>query len=391
VTLKRVLILGIDGYLGWALALHLSKAGYAVNGCDNLLRRKLVSGVGSVSATPIRSWPERYAILSSMNSGRDCVYKNLDVVSYSALKMLLEVVEPDTIVHFAQMPSAPYSMKGIAEAAFTYKNNLIGNLNLIFAMRDVCPEAHLVKLGTMGEYGTPGVDISEGDFEVEYKGRKAMLPFPRQPASFYHCTKVHDSTNIRMACKFWGLRVTDIMQGVVFGVTTPDIGTEEELVTRFDFDESFGTAINRFCAQAVAGLPITPYGKGGQNRGFLALRDSIQCIRLIIDNPAVGGEHRVINQFEDVYNLFNLALIVQKKSKEIGFNSRVVPVDNPRIEEEDHYYNPEHKKLSGLGYLPLTDVESEVSETLKVLKSYKERIVRCKEAIKVKTLWGKSG
>jgi nucleoside-diphosphate-sugar epimerase len=376
--------------LGWTLALHLSKSGYAVSGCDNLLRRKLVSRVGSISATPIKNWPGRYSILSQLNKDNDSVFKNLDVVSYSALKMLLEVTQPDTIVHFAQMPSAPYSMKGVEEAVFTYKNNLIGNLNLIFAMRDVCPDAHLVKLGTMGEYGTPEIDISEGDFLVKYHGRAAMVPFPRQPASFYHCTKVHDSTNIRMACRFWGLHVTDIMQGVVFGATTDDIKEEEEL-TRFDFDESFGTAINRFCAQAIVGLPITPYGKGGQNRGFLALRDSIQCIRLIIDNPAKRGEHRVINQFEDVYNLFNLALIVEKKAKEMGLTPRVVPVENPRIEEEDHYYNPVHKKLAQLGYKPSTNVESEVGRTLKLVGKYKERISRCKEAIKVKTHWKKSG
>jgi nucleoside-diphosphate-sugar epimerase len=389
--MKRVLILGIDGYLGWPLALRLSRNGYAVSGCDNLLRRELVSGVGSVSAIPIRSWPERYTMLSLENKGRKSFFKRLNITSYQLLKSLLEETKPHAIVHLAQMPSAPYSMKGVDEAAFTYKNNLIGNLNLLFAMKDVCPNAHLVKLGTMGEYGTPGIDISEGDFPIKYHGRRAMMPFPRQPASFYHCTKVHDSTNIRMVCKFWGLRVTDIMQGVVFGVKTEEMGDDEEYLTRFDFDECFGTAINRFCAQAVVGLPITPYGKGGQNRGFLPLSDSMQCINLIIDNPAKRGEHRIINQFEDVYNLFNLALIVRKKAKEIGLNARVKPVENPRIEEEDHYYNPIHKKLFDLGYKPLVDIETEVAKTLDILKRYGDRIERCKEAIRPKTLWAKRG
>jgi UDP-sulfoquinovose synthase len=289
--------LGIDGYLGWSLAIHLSSRGYEVSGCDNLLRRKLVSGEKSISATPIRSWPTRYSILKRLNKGNRSRFKKMNVKNYYLLKELIKETKPDTIVHLAQMPSAPYSMKGIEEAVFTYSNNLISNLNLIFLMRDVCPDVHLVKLGTMGEYGTPNMQISEGDFEISYRRRKDKLPFPRQPGSLYHCTKVHDSTNIRMACKFWGLKVTDIMQGVVFGVTIPEMNDDPDLLTRFDFDECFGTAINRFCAQAVAGLPITPYGKGGQNRGFLPLRDSMQCLNLVIDKPAEEGEHRVINQF----------------------------------------------------------------------------------------------
>jgi nucleoside-diphosphate-sugar epimerase len=383
--------LGIDGYLGWSLAIHLSSRGYEVSGCDNLLRRKLVSGEKSISATPIRSWPTRYSILKRLNKGNRSRFKKMNVKNYYLLKELIKETKPDTIVHLAQMPSAPYSMKGIEEAVFTYSNNLISNLNLIFLMRDVCPDVHLVKLGTMGEYGTPNMQISEGDFEISYRRRKDKLPFPRQPGSLYHCTKVHDSTNIRMACKFWGLKVTDIMQGVVFGVTIPEMNDDPDLLTRFDFDECFGTAINRFCAQAVAGIPITPYGKGGQNRGFLPLRDSMQCLNLVIDKPAEEGEHRVINQFENVYNLFNLALIVEKKAKEIGLDARVVPVENPRIELEDHYYNPEHKKLLELGYKPLTNIESEVARMLNILKDYKSRITRCKEAMEVKTLWKVSG
>lgn len=385
--MKKVAILGIDGYLGWALALKLIKKGYSVSGCDNLSRRRLVSRVGSISATPIRSWKERYSILYKKVKDRNCIFRNIDITRYKEVENFLEKVRPDTIVHFAQMPSAPYSMKGVEEATFTYQNNLIGNLNIIFAMRKICPNAHLVKLGTMGEYGTPNVDISEGDFEVNYHGRTDRLPFPRQPGSFYHCTKVHDSTNIRMACRFWGLKATDIMQGVVFGVKTPEMEEDDDFLTRFDFDESFGTAINRFCAQVVVGLPITPYGKGGQSRGFLSIKDSMRCINLIIDQPAESGEHRVINQFEDVYNLFNLALIVEKKAKEAGLEARVVPIENPRIEQEDHYYNPVHKKLFELGYERVVDVETEVAETLEVLSRFKDRIERCKKAIEVKTLW----
>jgi nucleoside-diphosphate-sugar epimerase len=383
----RVVILGIDGYLGWSLAVHLSKEGYEVSGCDNFLRRKLVYDVGSQSATPIKNWPDRYSLLSNMNEGKQSVFRKVDICNYNDALSFFKAVDPEVVVHFAQMPSAPYSMKGVREAVFTHQNNVIGNLNVIFAMKEVCPKAHLVKLGTMGEYGTPGIDISEGDFEVEYHGRKATLPYPKQPGSFYHCTKVHDSVNIQMACRFWGLRVTDIMQGVVFGVKIKAMGEDEDLMTRFDFDECFGTAINRFCAQVVLGFPITPYGKGGQNRGFLAIQDSINCINLIIDNPPDKGKYRVINQFEDVYNLFTLALMVKQVAKDLNIDARVTPVDNPRIEEENHYYNPIHNKLSELGYHPSTTVEEEVKRTIKVLKEYEERISRCKAAIEPKTKW----
>jgi nucleoside-diphosphate-sugar epimerase len=322
-----------------------------------------------------------------MNEGKQSVFRKVDICNYNDALSFFKAVDPEVVVHFAQMPSAPYSMKGVREAVFTHQNNVIGNLNVIFAMKEVCPKAHLVKLGTMGEYGTPNIDISEGDFEIEYNGRKATLPYPKQPGSFYHCTKVHDSVNIQMACRFWGLRVTDIMQGVVFGVKIKAMGEDEDLMTRFDFDECFGTAINRFCAQVVLGFPITPYGKGGQNRGFLAIQDSINCINLIIDNPPDKGKYRVINQFEDVYNLFTLALMVKQVAKDLNIDARVTPVDNPRIEEENHYYNPIHNKLSELGYHPSTTVEEEVKRTIKVLKEYEERISRCKAAIEPKTKW----
>jgi len=385
--MTRVAILGIDGYLGWPLAVHLSKKGYEVSGCDDLIRRRLVFEVGSNSATQIKNWSDRYCALHELNKGHDSVFKKFNITNYKELKDFLKEAQPDAIVHFAQMPSAPYSMKGVREAVFTHINNVIGNLNLIFAMREVCPEAHLVKLGSMGEYGTPNIDISEGNFEVEYNGRKDSLPYPKQPGSFYHCTKVHDSVNLQMACRFWGLKATDIMQGVVFGVSIPAMEGDAGLMTRFDFDECFGTAINRFCAQAVIGEPITPYGRGGQNRGFLPLQDSINCINLIIDHPPEKGEYRVINQFEDVYNLFALALMVEKVAKGLGISARVVPVDNPRIEQEGHYYNPVHKKLLELGYSPASNIEFEVSKTMRILEECKERILRCKKAIAPKTQW----
>ena len=241
-------------------------------------------------------------------------------------------------------------------------------------MRDVCPEAHLVKLGTMGEYGTPNVDIPEGFFEIEYRGRKDKLPFPRQAGSWYHQTKVHDSNDIMFACRVWGLRSTDIMQGVVFGTRIDEMGEDERLFTRFDFDQCFGTAINRYCAQAVIGSPLTPYGKGHQRRGFLPLRDSMQCLTIAIENPPSRGKYRVFNQFEEVYDLTELALKVQKVARKLGLEVEVRNVENPRVELEEHYYNPDHKHLLDLGYKPTHDIEAEMEIMLKDLVKYKQRI-----------------
>jgi len=272
------------------------------------------------------------------------------------------------------MPSAPYSMMDVHHCTFTHTNNLLGTINLLFVMRDVCPDAHLVKLGTMGEYGTPNIDIPEGIFEIEYRGRKDTLPFPRQAGSWYHQTNVHDTNNVTMACRLWGLRSTDIMQGVVFGTQIDEMGDDDRMLTRFDFDQCFGTAINRYCSQAVIGAPLTPYGKGHQKRGFLPLRDSMQCLTIAIENPPEKGEYRVFNQFEEVYDLTELAQKVQKVAGSLGFDVEVRNVENPRMEMEEHYFNPDHQHLLDLGYQPTHDIEAEMLIMLKDLIKYKHRI-----------------
>ena len=174
------------------------------------------------------------------------------------------------------------------KAVETQHANVIGNLNLLFAIRDHVPDCHLVKLGTMGEYGQPNIDIEEGYIEIEHKGRSDTLPFPKLPASLYHCSKVHDSTNIHFACRTWGLRATDLNQGVVYGIETDETAGDERLITRFDYDEVFGTVLNRFCLQAVIGHPLTVYGAGGQTRGFLNIRDTLACVELAVDEPRRG-------------------------------------------------------------------------------------------------------
>lgn len=369
----RVFIAGMDGYLGWSLALYMTQRGHEVGGTDSYFRRNWVAEMGSQSATPICRMTERLQAFRE-NFGANLKYVRGDMTDYNFVLNFFRSFQPDAVIHLAEMPSAPYSMVDVHHANFTHTNNLLGTLNILHAMRDACPEAHLVKLGTMGEYGTPQIDIPEGFFEIEYRGRKDRLPFPRQAGSWYHQTKVHDSNNIMMACRIWGLRSTDIMQGVVFGTRIREMGEDERLLSRFDFDQCFGTAINRYCAQAAIGMPLTPYGKGNQLRGFLPLRDSMQCLGLITENPPPPGEYRVVNQFEEVYNLTELAFKVQRVGARLGLNVVVRHVENPRFEMEEHYYNPEHRILLDLGYEPTHNIEAELEIALRDLLRYRSRI-----------------
>lgn len=369
----RIFIAGVDGYLGWPLAMYLTRRGHEVAGCDNYFRRDWVAEMGAQSATPIRRMTERLQAFRE-NFGVNLEFVKGDLRDYNFVWNFFRAFRPEAIVHLGEMPSAPYSMLDVHHCVFTHTNNLVGTLNILHSMRDVCPEAHLVKLGTMGEYGTPNMDIPEGFFEIEYRGRKDRLPFPRQAGSWYHQTKVHDSNNVTMACKLWDLRATDIMQGVVYGTRIEEMGDDERLVTRFDFDQCFGTALNRFCAQTIIGHPITLYGKGHQKRGFLPLRDSMECLTIAIENPPEKGEYRVFNQFEEVYDLTALAYKVQEVGKKLGLEVEIRNVENPRLESEDHYYNPDRERLTALGYKPSRDMEAEISVILKTLLKYRQRI-----------------
>ncbi|MFQ5884575.1 MAG: UDP-sulfoquinovose synthase [Thermoplasmata archaeon] len=383
----KVLICGMDGYIGWPLALRLlSREGFEVIGVDNFSRRALVREVGSDSAFPIASMEDRLMECEEVFGDRP-IFSEGDLRNYDFVANILKEHRPDAIVHLGEMPSAPYSMSNVRRAHFTQENNVLGTLNLLFAARDFCPEAHLIKLGTLGEYGTPNIDIPEGFFEVEYNGRKDWLPFPRQAGSFYHLSKVHDSFNIMFACRVWNLMSTDIMQGVVYGTSTKEISPHADLRTRFDFDEVFGTAINRYCTQAIIGYPLTVYGAGHQKRGFIALRDSIQCLTLAVKNPPETGEYRVLNQFDEVYDLEELAHLVAEAAKHFGLEATVRSVTNPRIEAEDHYYNPVAKGLRNLGFRPTKTLQEELDIMLADLLPFKPRIEKFRHAINPRTLW----
>src|SRR5215211_2910179 len=307
----RILILGGDGYLGWPTALHLSHHGHEVAVVDNFARRAWDHELGAESLTPICSLQERVKVWRTL-TGRTIVPFIGDLCDYGFLEPVVRDFQPEAVVHFGEQRSAPYSMIDRQHAVFTQTNNITGTLNLLYALADHAPDSHLVKLGTMGEYGTPNIDIEEGYITIEHKGRSDTLPFPKQPGSWYHASKVHDSHNIMLGCKIWGLRATDLNQGVVYGLDTPEIAYDERLRTRFDYDGVFGTALNRFLVQAVAGLPLTIYGQGGQTRGFLDIRDTLACVELAIRHPAARGEFRVFNQFTEQFNVADLAATVRE-------------------------------------------------------------------------------
>ncbi len=370
----KVFIAGVDGYLGWSLAQYLAARNHIIAGTDMFLRRQWVEEIGSHSALPISSFKDR------QDAFQERYYKALkfqegNLQDYTFLKSFLADFQPDAIVHLAEMPSAPYSMMDQAHSAFTQQNNVIGSLNLLWAIKEVCPNAHLIKLGTMGEYGTPNIDIPEGFFEIEYRGRKDILPFPRQANSFYHLSKVHDSHNMMFACRVWGLRATDIMQGVVYGTQIEEMGDDQRLYSRLDFDQCFGTAINRFCCQAVIEHPLTLFGGGSQTRGFLPLRDSMQCIALSIENPPQVGEYRVFNQFDETCSIESLAVLVQSVASDMGLKVDIQHFDNPRKEADKHYYNPDRQHLVQLGYKPSGNMQGEVKLMLTDLIQHRGRIL----------------
>ncbi len=369
----RISVLGGDGYCGWATALYLSAKGHAVSIVDNFARRQWDNQLGVETLTPIRSLPERLRVWRQY-SGKTIDLFTGDINDYDFLSSALEQFAPEAVVHFAEQRSAPYSMIDRKHAVFTQQNNVIGNLNLLFALREFCPDCHLVKLGTMGEYGTPNIDIEEGYIRIEHNGRSDVLPFPKQPGSFYHLSKVHDSHNIMFACKIWGLRATDLNQGVVYGTATNEVMLDEALINRFDYDEVFGTVLNRFCVQAAAGHPLTVYGKGGQTRGYLDIRDTVRCIELACLTPARPGECRVFNQFTEQFSVLELAHMVRAAGKKMGLEVEIDHLPDPRVEAEDHYYNAKHSKLQELGLEPHLLSTSLLDSLLNVAIRYRSRI-----------------
>ena len=369
----KILVLGGDGYLGWPTAMYLSDRGNEVAVLDNFAKRRWEMELNVEPLIPVHTLHDRVKAWHEVSKRSIHLFVG-DLRNYDVVKNALLTFEPEAVVHYGEQPSAPYSMIDHTRAVFTQTNNIAGTLNLLWALRDHAPDCHLVKLGTMGEYGTPNIDIEEGFLEIEHNGRKDVLPYPKQPGSIYHLSKVHDSHNILFACRAWNLRSTDLNQGVVYGIETDEILRDERLATSFHYDEVFGTALNRFCVQAVAGIPLTVYGRGGQTRGFLNIRDTLRCVELSILNPPRSGEYRVFNQFTEMFNILGLAGLVKMQAEKLGHKVSIEHLENPRIEAEEHYYNPRHQKLIDLGLVPhlLSDVL--VSSMLSRIQEHANRI-----------------
>src|ERR687886_1250117 len=369
----KVLVLGGDGYCGWPTSLHLSEAGHEVVIVDNFVRRTIDHELGAQSLTPIADPKERVRAWQEV-SGQTIALEYGDLLDWEFVAEIVGRHQPDAIVHFAEQRAAPYSMIDRRHAVYTQHNNVIGTLNVLFAIQEFAPECHLIKLGTMGEYGTPNIDIEEGFIEIEHNGRRDRLPYPKQPGSFYHLTKVHDSHNIHFACKIWGLRATDLNQGVVYGVLTDETGMDELLINRLDYDGVFGTALNRFCIQAAIGHPLTVYGTGGQTRSFLDIRDTVRCVELAIANPAEAGQFRVFNQFTEQFSVGDLASLVQKAGTAMGLKVEINHLDNPRVEKEEHYFNAKNTNLLELGLQPHYLSDSLLDSLLNFATKYQHRV-----------------
>ena len=366
----RVLVLGGDGYLGWPTALHFSQAGHQVAVLDNLARRGYDEELGVRSLVPIEDMATRVRAWEEV-SGKRITYYEGDLLDADFVYATLREFTPDAVIHYAEQRAAPYSMIDRAHAVYTQHNNVVGNLNLLFAIAEVNPEIHLVKLGTMGEYGTPNIDIEEGWLEVEHKGRKDRLLYPKRPGSFYHLSKVHDSHNIEFACRTWGLRATDLNQGVVYGLQTDATKLDSRLSTRYDYDAVFGTVLNRFIIQAVLGEPLTVYGDGTQTRGFLDIRDTVECLRLAVENPADRGEFRVFNQMTETFSVAQLADLV---ASAFPGPVQIDKLANPRVEQTGHYYNVVHTGLTELGLQPHLLSDTLIESLFDIVSAHKDRV-----------------
>jgi UDP-sulfoquinovose synthase len=369
----RVLILGGDGYLGWPTAMHLSAHGHDVAVADNYLRRRLAQEQDVEPLYSVPNLQERTRLWESVSGRRIKPYIG-DLSEWNFMVRAIDDFQPEAIVHYAEQPSAPYSMLNREAAMLTLNNNLGVTANLIFAVRDRCPDAHIVKLGTMGEYGTPNIDIEEGWLEIRHNGRQDRFLYPRQAGSLYHTTKIMDTDLLWFYVRMWDLRVTDLMQGPVYGILTTDNREDDRLWPFFSYDELFGTVLNRFVVQAVAGYPLTVYGKGGQTRGYLNIQDTCNCVALSLENPAKKGELRIFNQFTETFSVNDLAERVQSAGKTLGLQVRIRNIENPRKEKEEHYYNPRHTGLIDLGLQPNFLSEQGLAEMMEYVMKHKASI-----------------
>jgi UDP-sulfoquinovose synthase len=385
--MSHVLILGGDGYLGWPTAMYFSVRGYQVTVVDNYFRRHVCDEINVGMLYPVPTLVERAEIwhektgyeikviigdlsdpeiMRSLFTGKDLTYQwCLDNKFTGA---------PESVVHYAEQPSAPYSLMNYKTANFTLSNNIVITNNLMFAVKDLSKDTHIIKLGTMGEYGTPNIDIEEGWIDIKHKGREDRFLYPRQGGSIYHTSKIMDTDLMWFGCRMWDLKVTDLMQGPVYGMETEESKIDDRLKTIFNYDELFGTIVNRFITQAVIGYPLTVYGKGGQTRGYLNIKDTLQCVHLAEKNPVKAGDLNIYNQIMETFTVNQLAELTLKAGQELGYDVQIHNIENPRVELESHYYNPSYQGLIDLGVKPHFLTKKSMKEMFKVVSRYKNEV-----------------
>lgn len=384
---ENVVIFGADGYIGWPLALHLGMRGdERIVLVDNFSTRKLVKSVKSDSLVPVRSMKERLAAYTGETGRKNLTFVEADVQDPRAVDRIIARYKPGKIVHLAQQRSAPFSMIDQEHVLYTQINNVATNVNIVFSMIRHVPDAHLLKMGSMGEYGTPGIEIGEGNIEIERKGKKASVLFPRMGQSWYHLSKIFDTYNVALANRIHGIAATDVMQGVVYGTRVNEI-TRRELSTRLDFDSIWGTVINKYVVQSVLFKKLLIYGKGRQTRGFLSLYDSINCLTLLLDNPADKGEYRVVNQIDEIYDTLQLAERVKKIAKEYDIETDFEYVENPRVEREEHDYEVEHRILPALGFRKEKTIDEVIREIFGDVIENRRRAERMKKLVYPTVYW----
>jgi UDP-sulfoquinovose synthase len=382
----RILILGGDGYLGWPTAMYFSQRGHQVTVVDNYFRRNACTelDVGMLYEVPTlveraKIWHaatgcEIKVVIDDLTDPEvmRSVFDGRVEYSWAVNKVFTGI--PETVIHYAEQPSAPYSLINYKYANITIRNNLLVTNNLMFALRDFNRETHVVHIGTMGEYGTPNIDIEEGWLEIEHNGRRDRFLFPRQASSLYHTTKIMDTDLMWFSVRMWGLRVTDLMQGPVYGIETEESRVDERLKTLFNYDEIFGTVVNRFVTQAVAGYPLTVYGKGGQTRGYLNIKDTLQCVDRSVQKPAAAGELRIFNQIMETFSVLELAEMTQKVGRKLGFDVEIKSIENPRKEAEEHYYNPTYQGLQDIGVEPHYLTENVMERMFRMVENFRDNI-----------------
>jgi UDP-sulfoquinovose synthase len=384
--MSHVLILGGDGYLGWPTAMYFSNRGYDVTVVDNYFRRNACTELDTGMLYSVPTLIERAKIWHE-KTGKEIKVVIADLAVPEMMRQLFDerltyawakdysyTGIPETVVHYAEQPSAPYSLMDYQHADITLVNNLRVTNNLLWAVRDYARDAHIIKLGTMGEYGTPNIDIEEGWLEIEHKGRKDTFLYPRQAGSLYHTTKVMDTDLMWFGVRMWDLKVTDLMQGPVYGIETEESEIDDRLKTIFNYDEIFGTIVNRFVTQAVVGYPLTVYGAGGQTRGYLNIKDTLQCVHMSEQSPVKKGELRIFNQIMETFSVNELAELTRRVGNERGYNVEIKSIPNPRKEAEEHYYNPTYQGLQDIGVKPHYLTEEVTHRLFEVVEQYRNNI-----------------